>query len=176
MKQRGRLDAFALSAARGEVAGVVDAATLERVADRLAPEGGEAPVAYRVDGTVDGVGRPAIEVVLDGSVPLICQRCLRPFQWPVNQSTLLLLARSEEDLARLDGEDHEHEVVLATAPLDPAQLIEDELVLTLPFVPRCPEAECSALHGGAATEQVEERTESAFGALAKLRPGSKGLG
>ena len=173
MKQRDRLNAFALSAARDEISGVVDAAALERVADRLAPEGGESQVAYRLVGSVDAVGRPALEVVLDGSVPLTCQRCLRTFPWRVDQSTLLLLARNEEDLARLDAEDHEHEVVLATAPLDPGQLIEDELVLTLPFVPRCPEAECSALHDDAAPAQSEERAEPAFGALAQLRPGPK---
>ena len=52
---------------------------------------------------------------------------------PVAQRTLLLLARDERELARLDAEDHEHEVVLADAPLDPLTLVEDELLLTLPL-------------------------------------------
>jgi uncharacterized metal-binding protein YceD (DUF177 family) len=59
---------------------------------------------------------------------------------PVRQSTMLLLARNEADLLHLD-EISEHEVVLANAPLDPVTLVEDELLLTLPFAPRH-EASC----------------------------------
>lgn len=173
MKQHGQFDAFALSAARGEVDGVVDAAALDRVADRLAPEGGGSEIAYRVIGSADAVGRPALRVVLNGGVPLTCQRCLRPFSWPIDQSTMLLLARDEQDLARLDAEDHEHEVVLATSKLDPVELVEDELVLTLPFVPRCPEEGCPALKDETEPAEAGTKPTSAFGVLAQLRPGQK---
>ena len=76
----------------------------------------------------------------DGSVPLECQRCLQPFAWPVAQRTTLLLARDERELARLDDGDDEHEVILAEAPLERVTLIEDEVLLALPFAPRCERA------------------------------------
>jgi uncharacterized protein len=173
MKHPGRFDAFGVAAHQGVVAGRSDAVELPRVTDLLAPEAGAAEIEYRIVGAADGAGRPALKVTLAGSVPLTCQRCLQPFQWPVEQTTLLLLARDEAELARLDGEDHEHEVVLADAPLDPLTLVEDELLLTLPFVPRCPEATCPALRGVAAAP--EQQVQSAFGALAELRgaPGRK---
>jgi len=173
MKHPGRFDAFGVAAHQGVVAGRSDAVQLPRVADMLAVEGGAAEIEYRIVGAADGAGRPALEVTLVGTVPLTCQRCLQPFPWPVEQTTLLLLARDEAELARLDGEDHEHEVVLADAPLDPLALVEDELLLTVPFVPRCPEATCPALQGAAAAPV--QRMQSAFGALVELQgvPGRK---
>ena len=65
-------------------------------------------------------------------MPLVCQRCLQPFAATIAQQTDLLLARNEAELARLDAE--ETEVVLANTTLDPLTLVEDELLLSLPFV------------------------------------------
>ena len=48
------------------------------------------------------------------------------------------MARDEAEMAQLDS-DSELEVVLATGPLDPAELVEDELVLAIPFAPRHPQ-------------------------------------
>ena len=165
----GTFDAFDLCARRAALEGIVDATTLPRMADGVAEEGGPARVAWRIEGTADALGRPALEIGLDGIVPLECQRCLAPFEGPVAQRTLLLLARDERELARLDGE-AEYEVVLASVPLDALELVEDELLLTLPFAPRCERPECV----GAATAPgaAEERT-SAFGALAGLKPAPK---
>ena len=74
---------------------------------------------------------------------LTCQRCLDPFEWPVEQRTDVLLARDERELAALDT-DSSAEVVLAAAPVDPRTLIEDELVLALPFAPKHPDGGCAS--------------------------------
>lgn len=168
MKHPGRFDAFGVAAKQGVVAGRFDAAALPRVADLLAEVDGAQELAYRITGTADPQGRPALEVALSGAVPLVCQRCLQSFLWPVEQSTLLLLARDEAEAERLDAEDHEHEVVLAAEPIDPRVLVEDELVLTLPFVPRCPEEQCPAGKVAADVEPLAP-TRPALAALAELR-------
>ena len=92
---------------------------------------------------------------LDGEVPLECQRCLRTFTWPVAQATVLLLARDERELARLDADDA-HEVILAAAPLVAMTLVEDELLLTLPFAPHCDRPDCAT--GDASREALEARS------------------
>ena len=91
-----------------------------------------APIAWRISGGHDDAGRPSLTVRLDGVVPLVCQRCLQPFGAAVAQQTDLLLARNEAELARLDAEDAE--VVLRDTTLDPRNLVEDELLLSLPVV------------------------------------------
>ena len=123
----------------------MDVATLPRVADRLAEGAGgihRGVVAHRRNGGRAGPpgagGRGST-----ASVPLECQRCLQAFAWPVAQRHALLLARDERELARLDADDDAHEVILAAAPLDPLTLVEDELLLTLPFAPRCERPECA---------------------------------
>jgi uncharacterized protein len=146
----GRFDAQSLARRGAVIEGRVDPAALPRVRDLLAGEDSASTLNYRIAGSADGSGHPALEIALTGAVSLTCQRCLRVFAWPVDQRTLLLLARDESELARLDEADREHEVVLANAPLDPMALVEDELLLTMPYVPRCPESECPALPGAGA--------------------------
>jgi uncharacterized protein len=143
--QDGRFDAFRLAASRGVVSGRADPSKLVRLEDRVVGPGGY--VDWTIRGCADAEGRPAISVALDGEVPLTCQRCLGTVNERVEQSTLLLLARDEADLVRLD-EASEREVVLAGEPLEPAALVEDELLLALPFAPRH-ESDCAAPEGGA---------------------------
>ncbi len=169
-RRGGSFDAFDLARRGASFAGKVDATSFPRLADRLAPEAGEAEVRWRISGAADTLGRPALEISLDGVVPLVCQRCLQTFSWPVAQRTLLLLARDERELAILDAED-EHEVVAAAAPLDAATLAEDELLLTLPFVPRCGQATCGA--GVVSSVRADEAPASAFAALAVLKAATR---
>jgi len=161
-----RFDAFELAETGGIITGRLDPATLSRLADRLATgDGGPGQhIDWRIEGGCDPLGRPSLTLTLDGAVSMLCQRCLSAFAVPVAQETMLLLARNESDLARLD--DGEPEVVLAEVPVDPLVLVEDELLLTLPFSPRHAESQCAARGGaraGAAT------VPSPFGALAQLK-------
>lgn len=135
-----RLDAFQLARERGVAEGSVDAHELPRVDDVLGD--GPAAIAWRIEGIADSAGRPALSIEIKGAVPLTCQRCLEDFEFPVDQRTSVLLARDERELAALDG-DSDAEVVLAGKPVEPLTLVEDELLLALPFAPRHPEDACS---------------------------------
>lgn len=138
--QRPRFDAFKLSARNDSIAGEVDATGLSRLADRI-PEGApNGMIAWQLDGGRDAQGRPALTLTLEGTLPQTCQRCLQPFVAKVAHRTELLLARDEAELARLDAEDAE--VLLASAPLDAHTLVEDELLLSLPFAPRHEDGTC----------------------------------
>jgi uncharacterized protein len=138
-----RLDAFQLARERGVAEGTVDAHELPRVDDVLGD--GPAQIEWRIEGTTDSAGRLALAIDIQGAVPLTCQRCLEVFEWPVDRRTSVLLARDERELAALDG-DSDAEVVLAGTPVEPLALVEDELVLALPFAPRHPEDACRMKH------------------------------
>ncbi|HEY2865436.1 MAG TPA: YceD family protein [Casimicrobiaceae bacterium] len=161
-RAHGRFDAFELSAEGAELAGEMDARDLSRVSDQLAEGSDAVPVAWRISGGRDGLGRPSLTVGIDGTVPLVCQRCLQPFGARVTQQTDLLLARDEAELARLDAD--ETEVVLAKAALDPRSLVEDELLLSLPLSPRHGEDECPA-----AGRPMKDDARSPFAGLARLK-------
>lgn len=127
-------------AARGEAQeGHVDARSLEAVADALAPGDEPVDVAWRIVGGRSAEGRPALAVHVEGAVPLVCQRCLAPFDWPLAQTTRVLLARDEAELAALDSE-ADDEVIDGSARIGAHTLVGDELLLTLPFAPVHPGA------------------------------------
>jgi uncharacterized protein len=134
-------DAFRAAERREVRTGAVDARELPRVNDRLADEedtphrDATAEVAWSIVGGKSVDGRAALKLALTGSLPLICQRCLQPMNWPLDHDSEVLLARDEGELAALD-EASEQEVLLVVGPVDPHSLVEDELVLTIPFVPR----------------------------------------
>ncbi len=162
-----RFDALKLSASGDSLAGEVDVADLPRVADRLAPDAGAARLAWRLVGGPDAQRRPVLTLTLAGSVPLVCQRCLQPFAAIVDQSTDLVLARSEAELARLDGD--EIEAVLATGRLDPQTLVEDELLLSLPFSPRHADGQCEFASPVVAGQESSQGRASPFGQLGELK-------
>jgi uncharacterized protein len=137
----GRLDAFRLARERGVVEGSVDPHRFSRTADLLTE--GPASLAWRIEGVADAPGRPALSIELKGAVTLTCQRCLADFAWPIDQRTEVLLARDEREMAALDADSHS-EVVQVPWPIDPLTLVEDELVLALPFAPRHPDGACDS--------------------------------
>jgi len=171
-----RFDAFDLIARGAHLEGEVDPWALPRVAEQL-EAWSEAPaqdsgaggnrIHWRIDGTADSAGHPALKLVLDGEMPLTCQRCLDGFALPVAQRTRLLVARTEAELAALDdsGED---EVVLGSSPLDALELVEEELLLSLPYAPRHAEGQCpvAAQDGPAVGESA---SASPFATLADLK-------
>jgi len=140
----GTFNAFELARGGGVLEGSIDLESLDRLADRVAE--GPAQVSWRIEGTTDGAGRPALEISIKGEVPLICQRCLSDFAYPVDHRTVAVLAKSEADADALDAAS-DHEVLVADRRLDPAELVEEELLLTLPFAPMHEDA-CAPETGG----------------------------
>lgn len=171
----GRFDAFGLAARDERLAGEIDATRHTRIADRLAPTKNSAPIAWNIVGGRDSLGRPTLSVSIEGSLPVLCQRCLQPFDLGVAQQTELLLARTEAELAALDTA--EAEVVLAAAPLDAMTLVEDEILLSLPFAPNHAEGQCPASvkpDTASAAAGTASGTTSPFARLAALKKGTEG--
>lgn len=137
----GTFDAFRLARERETLRGQFDAAASERLFDWLME--GEAPISWSIAGTTDALGRLALAIEVKGSVPMECQRCLQPMAWAVLQRTLALLAASEADGDALDAGSDE-EVLVAAAPLDALALVEDELLLSLPYSAVHADGECAA--------------------------------
>ncbi len=165
-----RFDALKLAAHGERIGGEVDATRLPRLADRVVKPSvaDEARIRWTIDGSRDAQGRARLTVDLDGVLFTVCQRCLRPLAVPIVQQTELLLARDEAELARLDAE--EQEVVLAAAPLDALMLVEDELLLSLPFAPCHAKDECAAT---TAPLPASRAAESPFAGLAAMKSGTR---
>lgn len=159
--QRGvpsAIDAFEF-ARRGLVqAGAFGVQRLSRLLDGLPqqplaelPSGPGMPsnpgvVVYRVAGNAEPDGKSYLSLLVQARLVLDCQRCLGPMVWPVDHEAKFELVRSDADLdaddAELDEEDLDQpEKIVGSRRLDLVGMIEDELILDVPYIPRheqCP--------------------------------------
>mgnify|MGYP000019318482 CR=1 FL=1 len=134
-----------------------------------------AAVAWKARGESRAVrGAPAqVWLHLEAEVPiaLVCQRCLQPCPHEVKLERLIHFARDEAEAARLDAES-EDDVLALTRSLDLHELLEDELLLDLPLVPRHEHCPLPVMAAGEAATQPEVAAEPArnpFAALAALK-------
>jgi uncharacterized protein len=167
-----RIDLLEFAQTGQAMSGVLDLAVCERLADQLAEladalqSAAQRAIAYRVAGGHDAQGRPTVTIAFDGDVPLVCQRCLQPFAFRLASESTMCLAASERQLAAWD--DDEVEAILAVSPVVFRELLEDELLLCLPYAPRHAEGECPG--GGARPEtQTNVAIAHPFQGLAQLK-------
>lgn len=177
----GRFDARRLDLARladtaATLQGSWPLTGLARLTQDAAPAG-DAHVRWTARGErrarPGGPAEPWLHLEAEATVRLTCQRCLQPVDEP------LAIARSFRfvaDEAEAEREDElAEEDVMALPPrgrLDLLPLVEDELILALPIVPR--HAECPApLPLAAADPEVaaDDARPNPFAALAALKRG-----
>ncbi|HSC63177.1 MAG TPA: DUF177 domain-containing protein [Caldimonas sp.] len=173
-----RLDVGSFAAARGELAGQWPADRLTRlVAATLPPqEGARPPVDWHASGercSLAGAGlQPALSIRAGTEVTLECQRCLQPMRVSLAAERRLFFVEGEEAAEALDVES-EDDVLALTPVLDLADLIEDELLLALPLVPRhdrCPEPLPRAF---VEDDPVLDPADNPFAVLATLKRGPR---
>lgn len=118
-------------------------------------------------------GRPEkrLHLTISARVARECQRCLQPVLLPLEVDREMLFVDDEATAAELDAE-AEEDVLVASAQFDLLALVEDELLLALPIVPR--HDACPAPLQAPATDTHEEPRANPFAALAALKRGGGG--
>jgi uncharacterized protein len=113
----------------------VPLAEFPRLQPRLAGTGGV--IAGRVRFRRD-TGFAAAAVEVSGAVPLVCQRCLEPMTWPIAGSAQVALIPLESQADALP--EHLEPMWAPGGRISLRDLLEEELLLCLPIVPRHPTA------------------------------------
>jgi uncharacterized protein len=137
------IDAFEFASAGATQQGSLPLNGLPRLRDLLASDAGE--VDYKLVGLRDAHGRPGLRVGVHGKLQLRCQRCLEAMQYEVREDDLLVLAATQ---AEIDGDPVGPEApdrLLAGKDLSVRELVEDQLILALPYAPR--HERCKAAEG-----------------------------
>lgn len=173
-----RLDVARLSADGDTLAGDWPLASLERLcAMQTAPQDWlMPPLGWRVRGERRPVAGQEPQVWLhiqaQAALWLTCQRCLQPYRTDVVVDRAVRFVRGEDQAEALDAESEE-DVLALPRELDLRELVEDELLLALPIVPRheaCPEAPPALAESAA----VAAQTQRPFAVLKALKPGAAG--
>lgn len=168
-----KLDVEAFAKAGASLEGTLPLRSLERFSASTVASVESDRVAWRARGEHRAVrgGAPQIwlHIEAQAGVMLECQRCLAPVAARVEARRSFLFVHGENTAAELDS-DSEDDVLAMTHSLDLTELIEDELLLALPLVPRhdvCPEP----LVAQESTELPEGDAPHPFAALAALKRG-----
>ena len=142
-----RLDIAAFAADGAVLAGQWPGPSLARLAELQVPpqDLGQASVSWQAQGERRPVpaGEAELWLTLQVQAPvwLTCQRCLQPMATTVALDRRLRFVHGESQAEALDA-DSEDDVLALSRSLDLRELVEDELLLALPLVPRhdsCPQ-------------------------------------
>lgn len=159
------VDGYRLARQGGRVHGTVPVSRLTRLGTFLCSDRGtaEAELEFGVDATGVAFVRGRARAELD----LTCQRCLETMVEPVEAQFCLGMVASEGLAARLP-EVYEP-LVTDDAPLGVWTLVEDELILALPIVPRHAPEVCPAALPQEPGPEADEQRPNPFAALEQLR-------
>lgn len=126
-------------------------------------------------------GKPTVAQFLtlsvEGPMWLECQRCMTPFEAPLASETTFEIVHDEAAAEDRPLDEDELEALVGSKQFDLTELIEEELLLALPIVPKhdvCPTVHDSLATGDdglaePAPEPEEEDKPSPFAALAALK-------
>ena len=134
MSHQPVIDGFEFATAGATQEGTLPLSGFARLQDVIVSDVGD--VRYAVQGVRDERGRPALEIGVRATLQLRCQRCLAALAFEVDEQALLVLAGSQ---AEIDAEPLEVDApdrVVAKKDMDLRVLVEDELILALPYAPR----------------------------------------
>jgi uncharacterized protein len=149
-------------------------ARFERLMEETQGLGGETPVAYSLQGTVqpDAAGKdePWLHLAADATLTLVCQRCLGPVDVAVSFERDFRFVATEE-LALVEDEESEEDVLVISKSFNLLELIEDELLMAMPPMPKhdvCPQPVKLQAADAAFQESAEEKPNP-FAVLQQLK-------
>ena len=134
MRLKKITDAFVFAREGRVLEGTLPVKALERLHDLVVETTGV--VDFRLRGYPGSRGEPMLEVQVTGEIPLICQRCLQAIAFSLEVDNRLELVPEGADLSQDELEDDTRDFLPVVRELDVAELIEDEILLSLPVAPR----------------------------------------
>ncbi len=161
MSRRVLIDSLAFGRERGVLHGDLAVSSLFRLHDLLTERSGA--LKYHIEGSVGSDGRSRLSIAVAGRLFLCCQRCLEALDYPLDLHSLLEFVDDGHDLTKEELEDDLRDFLPHQKDLDVMDLIEEEILLALPPVPRHDDCRLPA-PGHEAAEKV-----SPFSALSAAR-------
>jgi len=161
------VDAWRMVSAKRLFEGSLPLSAFTRLRDSLQDAEGE--VRYALEFGRDAGNQAFVEVRADAELPLLCQRTLERYLHRVRLVQQLGLITSEAQESALP-EHMEPLLVPESGELQPADLVEDELILAVPVVPINPDSTLPDAYRAEEAEEGEvENKPNPFGVLSALK-------
>ena len=159
------VDARKLTGQGVRLTGCFCASQLPRLAGAVAalPE----PVEVALDFATDEQNQRIVTGQVSANVRVICERCMQEMPLSLQAEVKLGLVWSEEDAPHLNKDLEPWIVADESASL--SDMVEDELLLVLPYVNYHPEGECSGASHFSTGEVEEDEKPNPFQILEQLK-------
>ncbi|VAX12257.1 hypothetical protein MNBD_GAMMA24-435 [hydrothermal vent metagenome] len=163
-----RVDPFRFAHDAVELESQLPLAQMERLSAVLYQA--EGMMTVKLAFAVDVLGVSSLQGRLQASLDLVCQRCLKPMRVEVDTPLALGFARSVAGLEQIPSQ--LEPVRVEAGQVNLLALLEDEIMLALPQIPRHAENACQLLHEpepvNSESPRPQER-ENPFSVLAGLK-------
>ena len=166
MPHRPVIDGFEFARAGSRLGGEWPVSDFPRLKDALYADSGT--LHYALQGVPEEQGRPALHLSVRATLQLTCQRCLGAMDYELRAESALLLYPSEVELGGPELDAGGPERVVGGKEMAVHDLIEDEVLLSIPLAPR--HEQCAARPAGEA-----EARQKPFAGLRGLLGGKHGL-
>ncbi len=174
-----RLDIAAFSQEKAQLSGRDPLGGYARLLNESSRQASELFLEWRANGerlrAADGAVHPGLHLYAQVELPMTCQLCMGHVSVPVEVDRRFIFVADEEAAATLDDQS-EDDVLVISQEFNLRELIEDELLMSMPLVPRheqCPEAPKMTVQD-ADFEVLEKDKPNPFAILATLKGGGKG--
>jgi uncharacterized protein len=163
-----RVNPYQMADKKSVLEGEVSAQRLRRLVE--ATEGLTESAQVNLSFDLDESGRRVITGQVSGTANLLCQRCLKPFSYKLSGSFNMALVYNDE-MAKALPSHLDSLLLLPDTPMDVAEIVEDELLLSLPMHAMHPEGECriETQFGADESEGVTEKASNPFDVLKDLK-------
>lgn len=182
------LDLFDFVNSQRRLSGTVYLEDLPRILNEAAPNALEHKRAFswqavgeRREVLADkgkAVAQVYLQLTINGVIWLICQRCLEPYEQTLSVEACYRIVATEEQ-AEAAPLDEDVDVLVGSRRFNLRELLEEELLLSLPLVPKhtvCPSVHPSLVETpmneatpAAQSKQEDTRTNNPFAVLAALK-------
>ena len=119
--------------------------------------------------------RQILDLALKGCLHLVCQRCLQDCAVNLDEKRRFVLVATAAEADDYPLEDEEQEPLVASQHFNLLETIEDEVLLSLPLIPKHPEGFCEPHATVFGLEDEDERSderENPFNVLKNMKKNS----
>ena len=162
MSEQALIDSLKFAREGGRLQGEVAVAKLSRLEDVVSEPSGN--VRYVLGGRLNAHGKPVLDIEVEVTLALSCQRCLGRIDFMLRRESQLLLVESGQSLPEVGDEEAEMESIAAEDVNDVTDIVEQEVLLGLPIAPVHSEGMCEPAGWASREERI-----SPFADLGKLK-------
>jgi uncharacterized protein len=114
-----------------------------------------------------------LELAVKGRIHLVCQSCLQDCSLDLTQESRFVMVATEDEAEAFPMEDDQQEPLVASQHFDLLSLIEDEILLSMPLIPKHSEGTCkphaSSFGEGEGAAYAAEKSKNPFNILKNMK-------